>query len=158
MLLGKGVPPWEISQGVRAQTLNSILRANDVSYHSFDIMSKCFDKYISKHRNYPSLVYYAVNNHMYYVGDHAAAMSLIQSSRDFETNINSEMVQKFEGVSRYVDEHRKVKTIFENVPVVELADPSYKNSIVFYTELDHLEDILIEIIRHHNYIPTKIKH
>ena len=54
MLLGKGVPPWEISQGVRAQTLNSILRANDISYHSFDIMSKCFDKYISKHRNYPS--------------------------------------------------------------------------------------------------------
>ena len=158
MLLGKGVPPWEISQGVRAQTLNSILRANDVSYHSFDIMSKCFDKYISKHRNYPSLVYYAVNNHMYYVGDHAAAMSLIQSSRDFETKINSEMVLKFEGISRYVDEHSKVKTIFEDVPVVDLCDEKYKNSIVFYTELDHLEDILIEIIRHHNYIPTKIKH
>ena len=158
ILLGRSVPPWEISQGVRAQTLNWILKANDISFHSFDIMSKCFDKYISKHRNYPSLVYYAVNNHMYYVGDHSAAMSLIQSSRDFETKINSEMVLKFEGLSRYVDEHRKVKTIFENVPVPELCDDKYKNSIVFYTELDHLEDVLIDIIRHHNYIPTKIKH
>ena len=67
---------------------------------------------------------------MYYVGDHSAAMSLIQSSRDFETKINSEMVLKFEGLSRYVDEHRKVKTIFENVPVPELCDDKYKNSIV----------------------------
>ena len=47
--------------------MNWILKANDISVHPFDIMSKCFGKYISKHRNYPSPVYYAVNNHMYYV-------------------------------------------------------------------------------------------
>ena len=62
-------------------------------------------------------MYYAVNNHMYYVGDHTAAMSLTQSSGDFETKINSEMVLKFEGISKYVGEQRKVKTIFENVPL-----------------------------------------
>ena len=39
-----------------------------------------------------------------------------------------------------------------------LSDEKYKSSIVFYRELDHLEDILIDVIRHPNYIPTKIKH
>ena len=46
---------------------------------------------------------------------------------------------KFEGINKYVDEQRKVKSIFENVPVVELMDEKYQNAIIFYTELDRLE-------------------
>ena len=44
---------WDISQGVHAATLNSILRAHDISVHSFDILGKRFDTHISKSRNYP---------------------------------------------------------------------------------------------------------
>ena len=92
LLVGKGDPPCEISQGVRAKTLNWILRENDISYHSFDILNKRFDRHVSRHRNYPLLVYYAENDQMYYVGDRRAAMSLIQTSSFFETKINSEAI------------------------------------------------------------------
>ena len=39
---------WDISQGVRVATLSSILRAHDISFHSFDILGKRFDKHISR--------------------------------------------------------------------------------------------------------------
>ena len=149
---------WDISQGVTVSTLNEILRSHDISFHSFDILGQRFDKNISRSYNYPSLVYYAVNNHMYCVTDHAAAQSLIQKARDFETKVNSEMVVKFEAKNTYVDTQQKVKSVFENVPVRDISDEVYKNGIIFYTELTDLEDVLIDIIRHHNYIPAKIKH
>ena len=62
-------PDWRLADGVRARTINSIWESHDTSYYSYDINHHCFDKHISKSHNYPAIIYYAVNNHMYIVRD-----------------------------------------------------------------------------------------
>ena len=60
-------PDWRLVDGVRARTINCILKSHEISYYSYDIHTRCVDKFISKNRNYPALAYYSVNNHMYIV-------------------------------------------------------------------------------------------
>ena len=73
---------WNIEDGVRTSTLNQILKTHDISYYTYDVCNRCFDKYISKNQNYPALVYYSVNNHMYWIGDQKKALSLTRKARD----------------------------------------------------------------------------
>ena len=65
------------------------LRKLDISHYAFDITRKCFLKYISQCHNYEPLVYYAVNNHMYWVSDKNAALRLIRNSQDINTKFKS---------------------------------------------------------------------
>ena len=168
------VNSWDISQGVRTSTLNTILKKHNISYYVFDILNKCFDKNISTSRNYPVLVYYSVNNHMYWVGDKDKALGLTRKARAMETKIKSEMIVSYvEDKNIYLDEENKIKPIFENVDIEYLMEDQYNNSIVIYNrghddnwdplEIYHdnkhdLFHILHDIIKYHNYIPTKIKH
>ena len=132
---------WKLEDGVRTSTLNAILKTNNVSYYSFDILNKCFDKNISS-RNYPCLVYYAVNNHVYWVGDKDKALSLTRKARDMESNINSEMIQQYEEASNiYLNEDGTIKPIFENIPISKLMDEQYNNSIIFYNQTTHIKGL-----------------
>jgi len=70
---------WQLADGVRARMINGILKHQDINYYSYDINTRCFDKFISKNRNYPALVYYSVNNHMYIVRKKKEAESLRES-------------------------------------------------------------------------------
>ena len=164
---------WKLEDGVRTSTLNAILKTNNVSYYSFDILNKCFDKNISHSRNYPCLVYYAVNNHMYWVGDKDKALSLTREARDMESKINSEMIQQYEEASNiYLNEDGSIKPIFENIPISKLMDEQYNNSIIFYNQTTHIKGLdydeyesrndlsneLHSIIQTYNYIPHKFKH
>ena len=60
---------WSLKDGVTPNMLLKICEKLDISHYAFDITRKCFLKYISKCHNYEPLVYYAVNNHMYWVSD-----------------------------------------------------------------------------------------
>ena len=84
---------WEIEDGVRTSTVNEILKNHDISYYTFDVCNNCFDKYISKNQNYPSLVYYSVNNHMQWIGDGKKALSLTRTARDIESKIHTHMIE-----------------------------------------------------------------
>ena len=44
---------WQLADGVRARTINGILKSHDISCYSYDINTRCFDKYISRNRHYP---------------------------------------------------------------------------------------------------------
>ena len=57
-------PDWRVVDGVRASTINGILKIHAISYYSYDIHTRCFDKLFSKNRNYPALAYYSVDDHM----------------------------------------------------------------------------------------------
>ena len=78
-----------LADGVRARTINNILKSHDISYYSYDINSKCFDKYISRCHKYPAIVYYSVNSHMYIVRAKKEAQSLLERARYVETYVKN---------------------------------------------------------------------
>ena len=91
---------WNIEDGVKVSTLNSILKKNNISYYSFEITNKCFDKYVTPNRNYPAMVYYCANQHMYWIGDKEKALSLIRGSQQMKFKIHSEMIQQYDDASK----------------------------------------------------------
>ena len=106
-------------------------------------------KYISTNRNHPALVYYCVNNHMYWISDRAAALSLTRQAREVETKIKSVVLKdEFETVNPYTE-----REIIENILVAELTN--HKDVVIIYNQPD-LNCELDEIIALYNYIP-KIK-
>ena len=87
-------PDWRLVDGVRARTINGILKSQDVSYYSYSINNRCFDKFISENHNYPALVYYSMNNHMCIVRERKEAQSLIQRAKDIESKIETDMIEE----------------------------------------------------------------
>ena len=90
-----------------------------------------------------------------------------------ETQIKSEMIVSYVEDKKKIDEENKIKPIFENVDIEYLTEDQHNNSIIIYNlghgdNFDPLEiyhdnkhdlfHILHDIIKYHNYIPTKIKH
>ena len=147
-------PTWEPTEGKTPAMLQHVCEKLGISHYAFDITKKCFLKHIAPNRNYPALVYYCVNNHMYHISDKQAALEHTRKARDIETKIISQMLNfdeeddkanRFEG-----------KTILENIPIKNLLE--YDNCIVIYSRTDgnknDLNDELDEIIEHYNYIPT----
>jgi len=119
----------------------------DISHYAFDVTRKCFFKYVSKCHNYEPLVYYAVNNHMHWVSDKNASLSLIRNSQDINT--------KFKSICLTDDETDKVNIydldIKENISINDLQEN--KNSTIIYTK-NNLNEELDEIIKTYKYIPA----
>ena len=165
-----GYDNWKLADGVRARTINSILKSYDISYYSYDINTNCFDKYITKNKNYPALIYYSVNNHMYIVRDKFKAKSLVEKAKDIEIQIRTDMLDEMDDTNIFAD-----RVIFENVDIKDLMDEKYKNALIIYNEkvaVNHNEktvdyhnktnisDKLQDIIKIHHYIPeaSNLKH
>ena len=87
---------WTIKDGVSPDMLKQICERLDISHYCFDITRKCFSKSISKNRNYPALIYYCINNHMYWISNRDEANSLVQQAKDAETKIKSHCIQEEE--------------------------------------------------------------
>ena len=139
------------SDGISAEQIHYVCQKKDISHYAFDYNKKCFLKHISKNRNYPALVYYAVNNHMYHIKDSEIAISLIKSAVEIESKINSVFFDD-DG-----DDNEKTKNIFddlpiqENIPIKELLTYN-ESTIIIYSE-SHLNSQLIELMNH-NIKPT----
>ena len=112
----------------------------DVSHYAFDVTRKCFLKYISKSRNFEPLVYYCVNNHMYWISDKESSLSLIRNSQDIQT--------KFKSICLTDENVDKVNIysldIKENISVSDFIN--IKDSTIIYTK-NNLNDELDEIIK-----------
>lgn len=141
---------WKLSDGITPTMLHKFLISLNISYYAFDITNKCFDKYISTSRNYNALVYFCVNNHMYWVSDKSAALSLTCQARDVETKIKSVVLDEVKLNNEYVKEIKEFKQvvngvevfkseiiykdIYENIDIQLLKDPKYKNSVIIYSK------------------------
>jgi 5-methylcytosine-specific restriction protein A len=139
---------WKISDGVTSEMLYKICEKLDISHYAFDITKKCFLKYVSINQNYPALVYYCVNGHMYYISDKQSAYKLICSSKNIENKLNSMCL---------IDEDKSdniyARDIYENIKITDLT--KYKNCTIIYTQ-NNLNEELDAIIATYDYIP-KIK-
>ena len=94
-----------------------------MNYYSYDSNARCFDKFISKNRNYPALVYYSLNNHMYIVRERKEAQSLIERAKDIETKIKTAMIEENMEEEDYSFKNREV---YENVAVEDLMNEKNK--------------------------------
>ena len=87
---------WTPQTGVTPECLTWICEKLNISTYSFDVTRKCFIKHIAKSRNYPCLVYYCVNEHMYWITDNDEVQKLVKRARDVEVNVKSELLPKDE--------------------------------------------------------------
>ena len=151
---GDDCEAWNIKHGVSPDMLKKICEREDISHYCFDITRKCFSKYISRNRNYPALIYYCVNNHMYWIDNRDEANSLVQQAKDSETKIKSHCIQE--------DEHTKTniytekdRGIHEDIAVADLV--KYDNVTIIYSKTNLNEELDL-IIEQYNYIPAIINH
>ena len=75
---------------------------------------------MSKNSNYEPLVYYAVNGHMYWIGDKDEALSLIARARTYEDNnkkVNSYIFDEYECKNKFLD-----RQIYDNIPIDKLSE------------------------------------
>jgi 5-methylcytosine-specific restriction protein A len=137
---------WTIDQGVSPEMLYKICVELDISHYAFDITKNCFLKHVSTNQNYPALLYYAINGHMYYLSDKALCLKLIRSSYKMTTKIKSMIIE---------DDYEKKnifdgREIFENIRVSELMN--YNKCVIIYSKTN-LNEEFDEIISRYNYIP-----
>ena len=139
--------PWDISQGVNPKCLTFICKTLNISCYSYDITQKCFMKYVTPCRHYDALVYYCINNHMYWISDQKAALCLIRRAADVEHKIKSVALP---------DEPTENKNVYDKMDILDhllIEDlTKHKDKIVIYDQSD-LNDELDEIIRIYKYIP-----
>ena len=69
---------WTPQTGVTPECLTWICEKLHISTCAFDITRKCFIKHITQNRNYPCLVYYCVNQHMYWITDNDEVQKLVK--------------------------------------------------------------------------------
>lgn len=147
-------PVVYVNEGVTPTELMEVCKTLHISMYAYDITNKNFLKFVvpASQQNYPPLVYYAVGNHMYLIGDKQKAISLIRKAANTESKIKSIVLED--------DSHTKLKNryaglqLYSDIPIKDLARCKDGANII---NKHHLNDELVEYIRTYNAIPTHIK-
>jgi 5-methylcytosine-specific restriction endonuclease McrA len=144
---------WSVEDGVCPDCVEHVCRHFNISCYAFNVTNSCFMKYVSTCRNYPALVYYCVNNHMYWISQKEAVQTLVKQARDIEVNMTSKMFKKDEEKDEEEVNIFTTRPIYENVPVSELREDKYKDCIIIYDQ-NNLNEELDQIIEMYNVIPS----
>ena len=84
------------------------------------------------------MVYYVVNNHMYWVGDKDEARTRAACNKDMDTKVRPDMFQNYEKCkNEFVDDEKVIKPIFEDIDVADLTKAEYANSVILYRNETH---------------------
>ena len=144
---------WSIEDGVTPLCIEFLCKKYHISHYAYDICNKNFLKYVSKTRNYPALVYYAVDNHMYLIKDQDLVKSLVEKAKLRDIN-NITLSENFhEKKSPFVD-----ASIYENIEPKDITGLIASTNIIIYSRLgfNAINDILIECIKLYG-VPSQVK-
>ena len=140
--------PWRLEDGITPLFLEYVCKLYDISHYAYDINDECFMKYVSKNRNHVSLIYYAINDHMYLVKEENKK-SLVERAKE-EHNINTSLLEGREKVNPF-DELE----IIENIDFNEVD--KYKNVscvFMFSRSTHNINDIFYLFLSKYNIIPN----
>ena len=147
---------WHPSHGVSPNMLFEICKKLKISHYSFDVSNKCFLKYVStSSQNYPALVYYAINDHMYHIKNKDEVRSLVSQTLVMEHKIVSSVFTNEEEKTNIFTKYQ----MQENTPIeeiLEIAKSLKKDSglVIMYTKTDNLETEFEKIISLYKVIPV----
>jgi 5-methylcytosine-specific restriction enzyme A len=143
---------WNVKDGVTPAMIKMFCEKHDISVYGFDLLKTCFSKYISKSRNYPALVYFSSNGHMYLVNDQENALCLIRSAVDIEHKINTKIY--YEKEEKQFDDNI---TVLQDIPIDQINNTvENDNTLIVYNKAN-INDELYQYIQSSNIIPEKIK-
>ncbi|MBC7766561.1 AAA family ATPase [Arenimonas sp.] len=121
-----------------------------ISHYAIDVRHKLLHKSIVNSRNYPALIYYMIDEHMYPV-THQATRDHITNVHSANKTVNSLLKQEYDPTKTI---ERFDLPFFEDVPMDKLD--TYKDCNIFYHN-GNLHDMLIDLFKTTN-IHYKSKH
>jgi hypothetical protein len=142
---------WSVEHGITPQCVNSICEKYDITHYCLDVHKSIIIKNISKNRNYKSLIYFSVNNHMYLIMDDVMRKSLIETVKEKE-NWNTSLLS---------DEVEEKTNIYDDYDIIENPKTFFtetKNTIYMFSRLGttSINDIFQSLIVDHG-VPDNIK-
>jgi 5-methylcytosine-specific restriction enzyme A len=143
--------PWYLEHGITPQCVNSICEKYDITHYCLDVHKSIIIKNISKNRNYKSLIYFSVNNHMYLIMDDVMRKSLVETVKEKE-NWNTSLLS---------DEVEEKTNIYDDYDIIENPKTFFtetKNTIYMFSRLGttSINDIFQSLIVDHG-VPDNIK-
>jgi Zn finger protein HypA/HybF involved in hydrogenase expression len=136
--------------GISASCIDHICHLFQISHYAYDVNDQCFIKHVVKHRNYPALCYYAIDNHMYLVKS-KKVKSLVEKAKEKTKTINTSALEELKQVNIFT-----TMNIHENINVEDYH--KYESCIFIYSRrTQEINDILKNIIEHYKIIPTSIR-
>ena len=147
---------WCEEDGVDSKCLQAFCEYYDISHYCYDVTNQCVLKHISKNRNYESLCYFCINDHMYLIKDKEMKKSLVECAKD-----KSETVVKS---SLFELEFKQKDNIYDNLDIIKNVDvhniTKYKSCIFMFTRTDGINDlnnIFEQFIKLYKVVPSNIK-
>jgi 5-methylcytosine-specific restriction enzyme A len=142
---------WSVEHGITPQCVNSICEKYDITHYCLDVHKSIIIKNISKNRNYKSLIYFSVNNHMYLIMDDVMRKSLVETVKEKE-NWNTSLLS---------DEVEEKTNIYDDYDIIENPKTFFtetKNTIYMFSRLGttSINDIFQSLIVDHG-VPDNIK-
>ena len=139
---------WKIEDGITPLFLEYVCKKYDISHYAYDINNECFMKYISQNRNHSSLIYYAINDHMYLVKDEHKK-SLIERAKE-EHSFNTSLLEGHEKINPFED-----LEIIENIDFTDIDKYIEKSCVFMFSRTIHnINDIFYLFLSKYKLIPT----
>ena len=148
--------------GVSPNMLLYACQQMKIPFYAFDVMGKRICKYINSDSNYPVLICYCANEHMYLVTDKDDITSIVKSNADKTKYTSGLMTKEKDEAEREYQEYI-IKT-WDDVEEKENGDICFTpqvdldlnqvvggNSYIYHGA--NLNEIFYEVVKKHNIIP-----
>ena len=147
----------DYKDGVTPHMLMEWCKKYKITCYMFDIKKKMFDNYISPSRNYPPLMFYSVDEHMYLIEDEETLKSIANRRNQNDNNTNKHLTGT-EDDEKVIEDLSKLKIYdYEDISddFTDKLDTLEAPCIIMVQQCDLL-GVFKEIVRYRNVVPKVI--